>query len=312
MPLSFLQYPKISSGALEGTARDDWIATEKIHGAQLVVGASAGEVRVGKRKAWLEPDESFFGWQLLRPFLQAVARSVHEALGATGEVWIYGELFGGHYPHPSVSPLVGLVPVQTGIWYAPDLQFAAFDVVHASGTREPDFAGHDQLQELASRVGFRTVPVLARGRFTELDRLPVRFRTRVPEMLGLPAITPNDAEGYVLKPAGGGPVTARPAAKRKIAEFDEAKFDESQALDENAHLSRDELFALASHFINDARVASARSKVGTDANRVTEEVVLDVMIDLRDMFPRRVEAMSPDEEQAIITFLSDKTRTLVS
>lgn len=312
MPLSLLQYPKISSGALDGRTRDDWVATEKIHGAQLVVGASADEVRVGKRKAWLGPDESFFGWQILRPFLHAIARSVHEALGATGEVWLYGELFGGHYPHPAVSPVAGLVPVQTGIWYAPDLQFAVFDIVHASGTSEPEFLGHDQLQELAPALGFRTVPVLARGRFTELDRLPVRFTTRVPEMLGLPAITPNDAEGYVLKPAGGGPVTARPAAKRKIAEFDEAKFDESRALNENTHLSRDELFALASHLINHARVASARSKVGTDAHRVVEEVVLDAMMDLRDIFPRRVEAMSTDEEQALITFLSEKTRPLVS
>ena len=139
MPLSLLQYPKISSGSLNSPKRDDWVATEKIHGAQLVVGASADEVRIGKRKAWLEPGEPFFGWQMLRPSLHALARSVHRAMGATGEVWIYGELFGGHYPHPAVTPVAGLVPVQTGIWYAPDLQFAVFDVVHASAGAERSF-----------------------------------------------------------------------------------------------------------------------------------------------------------------------------
>lgn len=312
MPLSLLQYPKISSGFLDGPKRDDWVATEKIHGAQLVVGASTDDVKIGKRKAWLEADEPFFGWQMLRPSLHSLARSVHRALGATGEVWLYGELFGGHYPHPAVTPVTGLVPVQTGIWYTPDLRFALFDIVHASALAEVSFLGHDQVQQLASAAGCQTAPVLARGRFADLDRLPVRFTTNVPEMLGLPAITPNDAEGYVLKPAAGGPVSTRAAAKRKIAEFDEKKFDESQALDENSHLSRDDLFALASHFINAARIASARSKVGTDVNRVAEEVALDTMIDLHDMFPRRVEAMSPDEERALLAFLDKKVRTLVN
>jgi hypothetical protein len=72
------------------------------------------------------------------------------------------------------------------------------------------------------------------------------------------------------------------------------------------------LFALASHFINTARIASARSKVGTDVNRIADEVVLDAMIDLRDMFPRRVEALSPDEERALLAFLDEKTRILTA
>jgi hypothetical protein len=196
---------------------------------------------------------------MLRPSLRSLARSAHRALGGTGEIWLYGELFGGHYPHPAVTPVAGLVPVQTGIWYAPDLQFAVFDIVQAVDAAEPSFLDHDRVQEIASGAGFRTAPVLARGRFADLDCLPVRFSTRVPELLGLPAISANDAEGYVLKPAAGAP---------------------------------------------------ARSKVGTDLNRVAEEAALDAMIDLRDMFPRRVEAMSPDQERALLAFLDEKTRTL--
>jgi len=230
MPIPLLQYPKIHASRLSTASRDDWVATEKVHGAQLVVGANVDEVRVGKRKAWLESDEPFFGWQMLRPLLHSVAHSARRAMGSTGDVWLYGGLFGGHYPHAAVSPVAGLVPVQTGIWYAPDLQFALFDIVHTAHAEEPVFLDHDQVQELAAGASVRTVPLLARGRLADLDCLPIRFPTRVPEALGLPAIIPNNAEGYVLKPAGGGPVSARPAVKRKIAEFDERKFDESQAL----------------------------------------------------------------------------------
>jgi Rnl2 family RNA ligase len=312
MTLSLLQFPKIHTSALEAASRDDWIATEKIHGAQLVVGVSAAEVRVGKRKAWLDADEPFFGWQILRPLLHSAARAVHEALGAAGEAWIYGELFGGSYPHAEVGAVAGLVPVQTGIWYAPDLQFAVFDIAKAVENQEPEFLEHDRVSELCGLVGLLTVPLLARGRFTDLDRLPVRYATRVPEALGLPPLTPNQAEGYVLKPAAGGSVFKRPVVKRKIAEFDERRFDESRPLDENAHLSREQLSALAAHLVNDARIASARSKVGTDPQRITEEVVLDVMIDLRDLFPRRVEAMSPDEESALVALLEQLTRRRLS
>jgi hypothetical protein len=111
----------------------------------------------------------------------------------------------------------------------------------------------------------------------------------------------------VLKPAGGCAISSRPAVKRKISEFDEQGFDESQALDENAHLSLAELLAMAAHLVNSPRVASARSKVGTSPHHIAEEVVLDTMIDLRDLYPRRISALTPDEESELLAALYEKT-----
>lgn len=40
----------------------------------------------------------------------------------------YGELFGGKYPHPDVAAHPDVRPIQSGVYYCPDLRFAAFDV----------------------------------------------------------------------------------------------------------------------------------------------------------------------------------------
>jgi Rnl2 family RNA ligase len=301
-----LPYPKIAI-RIERGAGENWIATEKIHGAQLVLGADSSQVKIGKRKAWLASSESFFGWQLLRPALTAAARAIHASLGSQGAVYVYGELFGGHYPHADVPPARGLVPVQTGIWYAPELRYSIFDIVHVTPD-ESMFVADDQIRQLAALTGLQTAPLLGRGRLTDLQRLPVRYVSRVAGELGLPPIESNFAEGYVLKPAAAAPFATRPCAKYKIPEFDEQQFDGANALDANAHLSRDELFDLSARLINAPRVASAQSKVGTNPERVRDEVVLDALIDLHDMFPRHMSGITPDDEASLVQYLHERAR----
>jgi len=310
--MRFLTFPKGAFGEPAADAGDDWVATEKVHGAQVVVGVDESGVNVGKRKAWLRSDEPFFGWQFLRPVLELAGRNVYAALGGAGEVWLYGELFGGGYPHAAVSPVPGLVPVQTGIWYAPGLAYAVFDIVHAPPGSEPVFLAYEKVRGLVQGAELLTVPVLGRGRPQELERLPVRFPTLVPALLGLPPLADNYAEGYVLKPAREAPFASRPVVKRKIPEFSEQRFDESTAFEPNAPLTREQLFLIADGLMNHARLASARSKVGTDPRLVAEEAVLDTMIDLHDLFPRRVDGLAPEEERELQARLEAKALQLAT
>jgi Rnl2 family RNA ligase len=304
--IAHLPYPKITT-RIERSAGEDWIATEKIHGANLVLGVDAAQVRIGKRKAWLAPGESFFGWQLLRVALTAAARAIHAAMGSQSTVYVYGELFGGHYPHPQVAPVLGLVPVQTGIWYTPDIRYSVFDIAQVTneGTM---FIAEERTRRLATDAGLHCAPLLGRGRLTDLQRLPVRYESRVARELGLPSIEANVAEGYVLKPASEAPFTTRPCAKYKIREFDEQQFDGASALDANAHLSRETLFALGARLINAPRIASARSKVGTDAQKMQEEAALDALVDLHDMFPRHMSGLSAADEAELVRHLAERVQ----
>lgn len=304
-------YPKISTRS-ETSVGGAWVATEKIHGANLVVATDGHVVRVGKRKAWLSPAEPFFGWQLLRAELERAALEVHHALAGRGaEVVLHGELFGGGYP--GVAAVPGVQPVQTGVWYTPQVRFALFDVrVLPSDV----LLAHAEVVALATRVGLFTAPVVARGTRAAMEAVPVRFASKVPGLFGLPALEGNWAEGLVLKLDRELPVDERAMVKRKIPEFDEGRFDEAVAWPHAQRLSDDALIALASPLVNAARVASARSKVG-DGEALVGEIVLDVLVDVSEAFGGAVDALQPEEEarlrgalEALARVRADESRAL--
>jgi Rnl2 family RNA ligase len=306
--MEHLPYPKIPTKLADTAGGGRWVATEKIHGAQLVVACDGELVRFGKRKAWLDGDEPFFGWQLLRNQLEVAIAAMHAELARDATIYVYGELFGGGYPHPDVEALPGLRPVQTGIWYAPTLHFAAFDLLVVEPEQEALFLAHEQLERLAEQAGLLTAPVLGRGTRRELTELPVRYPSTVAGLLGLPPIADNVAEGYVLKPDAELPARTRPLVKHKIPEFDENRFGESMPFDHHARLSIEELLRWAAVMINPVRIASARSKVGEDPAAVAEEVVLDVWIDLEAIYPRRMLALEPEDEAELRTGLLELAR----
>lgn len=295
-----LPYPKIPTACQLGSGRSTggpWVATEKLHGAQLVIAMPAGgPVMVGKRKAWLAGDEAFFGWQLLRPAFELAARSAL-AVGAAG-VRIYGELHGGHYPHPGVPPTPGASAVQTGVWYSPDVRFALFDVLdHERPGDAGVYRTYARVAEVAAVAGLDVVPLLARGTRAALDAVPIRFASRVPAVHRLPALPGNLAEGVVLRPDAALAPQDRTVVKAKIDEFDERRFAESLAWDPYTRIPGDDLRRLAVALVNGPRVASARSKVG--AAPLTDEIVLDVMVDLAEAYPAAVAALDAGGQAGI-------------
>ena len=296
--MRFRSYPKIGTG-VTGAPGGTWVATEKIHGANFVVAVTGDDVRFGKRKDWLAPADAFFGWQLLAPELAEQARAIARAAGAA-HVVCYGELFGGGYPHVEVAAIAGLTPVETGVWYAPDLRWAVFDVLVATDDDDDgELLAHGDVEELAAGAGSLVAPVLGRGKRDDLDRIAVSAPTEVPELLGLPPIADNRREGFVSKPDRRMPAGARPIIKRKLPDFDDARFKEAELWDPG-HLSPAELAAWARRLVNPARVASARSKVGTVAAAIVDEIVLDVAVDLESVFAGSWRSLDPAGEAAVL------------
>jgi Rnl2 family RNA ligase len=299
--MRFRPFPKIPThrAAPPRAMGGPWVALEKLHGAQLVVASDGEAVHVGKRKAWLGGDEPFFGWQVLATPLGESVRALARASGAA-QTLVYGELIGGGYPHPDVAAVPGLTPVQTGIWYTPALAWVPFDVLVAtSDDDDGELLANRDVEALATGAGLRTPPRLGRGTRAELERVPVRFATHVPGWFGLPAIADNLAEGIVLKPDVRIAGAERPVIKRKLPEFDDDRFGEAEAW-HPGHLGVADFLAWVERLVQPARVASARSKVGTDPDAIVDEVGLDVAIDLglafRDAWERLPAA---DQEQVV-------------
>lgn len=286
--MDFPSFPRIGAQPGGTVTRGPLLATEKVHGAQLVIQAGR-VVRFGKRKAWLVDGEPFFGWQLLRASLTESASMVRSLLGE--DAILYGELFGGAYPHPDVAPIPGLQAVQTGVWYSPQLHWALFDVRVGDS-----FLAQDVVDRLAVSAGVMRVPALAKGTVAELHSLPTRFSTRVPAALGLPQLPGNVAEGLVIKPLAARKVNEPAPSKRKIAEFSEGRFDESAAFEDVGALGLEALWTHAQRCFTPGRVASARSKVGTEATALREELVFDVLLDLALAFPHSFARLGAEED----------------
>ena len=288
----FLPFPKMPC---RGTAdAPTWVALEKIHGAHLVVDVDAKNVRFGKRKGWLREDEPFFGWQLIRSALRDSARAAFSCIDSQRLV-LYGELFGGAYPHPQVQDR-GLTPVQTGVWYAPDLRWALFEA-----RADDEYLSWSECANLASAIGLLTPPVVARRKKAEIEALSERFTSLVPAALGLPPLGDgNLAEGLVVKPDVRMFPATYTASKRKIAELREDRFDESQPWDPRRPMDLPALAGWAERLTNEPRLAAAASKVGReDATALADEVVLDVLLDLEEAFPGAMSALEHEGWVAI-------------
>ncbi len=291
-----------------------WVALEKVHGAQLVIGVQGGQVHFGKRKAWLAEEDPFFGWQLLRVGLATAVRRIARAVGAEGgAVYLYGELFGGHYPHPDVPAVPGMTPVQTGIWYAPELHWSPFDILVArSDDDEGVLLAHREVEAAAREAGLVTPPVVRRGTRADMEGVPTRAPTRVPALLGLPPIAGNVAEGLVIKSDQRAAPSQRASFKRKIEEFSEGRFDESEAWDPNQPMSLEALTGWADRLVNPARIASAVSKWGrASAEPVLDEVVLDVRVDLELAFPLAVRSLDSAGEEHLSARIRERALPLV-
>lgn len=304
--MDFLPFPKITTESQCGFSNMSgaYVAQEKIHGAQLVIAVSPLGVKFGKRKAWLNDQEAFFGWQLIKIELKSLCEKIYRSQNFPNGtiVYFYGELFGGQYPHPSVSPIEGIQPIQTGIWYSPFIHWMVFDaVVLPSGIiKDAYFLGTKELSKATNEAGGLCPPLLAKGSLNDLLTLPVRFQTKISKNLNLPEIKDNWAEGLIIKSENSVPISKRSIINRKIEEFDEKRFDESKSWESEKILSLEGLKAWAVKMVNPARLASARSKIGNNRNNdFFEEVFQDIMLDLEAAFPLTFQSLTSEQESTL-------------
>ena len=272
--------------------------------------------------------DGFFGVSRIWPTLAVAAarfaaalRAAHDADDERGNittVTIYGELAGGRYPHPDVPAVPGIDPVQTGVWYAPDLRWLLFDAT--AETPQGRYWLSDQtIRATASIAGLVCVPVLARGPLAKLQELPSSFPSKVSSLLGLPELEDNLAEGYVLKPAGewrewredplqndAAEPGQRPLAKIKQKNFaEDERFEGSRpylAPPEGAAGVPAWLLVQASALLTPTRAAAAVSKTGprTPVDAVAHEITRDVLEELGSEVGGLDDELSQNLERALL------------
>ncbi|WP_051203196.1 RNA ligase family protein [Hugenholtzia roseola] len=258
-----------------------WVVTEKIHGANLAVIVEESRLFFAKRKMLLEKDDDFFGYFPLLDSKKAQFRTLYQQLKAEypqlDTLQIYGELFGGNYPHPEVTPNQEVQAVQTGVYYSPDLQFCIFDILlHFENKRPSEYLPIKTLIENCRRVALLCTPILFEGKYKEAWEYSPLFSSHYPALFGLPPLAmPNYAEGIVLKPQHDlklpNQAAFRPIFKRKIEAFAESRYHQAEKEPTfQPHDPTQKLLAL----LTPNRLQNAISKIGRVQKKNTAQIEL--------------------------------------
>ena len=297
----FSGYEKIAKNLKGFDANDfqfldklDWVVTEKIHGANFSFIYENRALKFAKRKELLTWKSDFFGFQLVVAQIESKILAFFEELSlhhkATKYI-IYGELFGGVYPHNEVIPDKRVNAIQTGVYYAPSINFLAFDIAIVSDSKY--YLPYKESVMHFKKHNLLYVKPLFIGKLSEALNFDISIDSRIPQELNLPNIPDNLVEGVVVKPYN----QKTSADKRPIIKIKNSKFDEEKKF----HLAKkwtfipdttsntEELSFLISdlrNYITKNRLDSAISKIGavdnTNKERISEledEFLEDVFLD---------------------------------
>jgi Rnl2 family RNA ligase len=231
----------------------EWVALEKVHGANFGLWIIDGKIVPSKRSSFA--DGSFYSCQ-----------SVVEAMGPLvlklaehGVTVVYGELFGGG--------------IQKGVNYGAK-RFAAFDMKIGD-----QFVDYDKFVELCDLVGLPRCVEIARGSFDDILAIDPAFPTKMSDC-GATDI----AEGFVMKPVKNSYLRLgdRIILKKKSPGFSERTSEKTpRPPKEPLTELQQSIFDAAQAYICDERIESATSKFGErDFNPVLTEVLSDIYREL--------------------------------
>lgn len=263
-----------------GYDKVEWVVSEKCHGSNFAFYMNSEGVRAAKRTSFLGIGQRFFNWEyvmemysqhlkLLYDMCDSLVRGTLEDANAgevTGEIEVilYCELFGGVYNHPDVERDPTAQRVQREVHYAPWNDVYCFDL-KVNGR----YLHYDLFSELMEATGFHYAKSLYRGGLDECLKYPNDFQTKIPEMLNLPSIEDNIAEGVVIKPVD---TLYFPNGERVILKNKNEKFKEKHDKQKNRkdkpkpdlsmNEAETELYEEGLRYINENRLRNVLSHIG--------------------------------------------------
>lgn len=271
--------------------QDDWVAMEKIHGANFSIYCDTdGTYRCAKRSGFINEDESFYGYQYA---VDKYLTSMFEVVAQLKKPVVFiGELAG---------KAENCKAVQKEVEYG-DLDIFLFDI-----KIDGEFVNHELFTTLCEEYNLNIAPVVANGSFEEMLALDCEFDSKVLGKEG------NASEGLVLKPYTPAYMNneSRAIIKKKSKAFSENKRNHGKEKTKAPQISEANKVLLDQtlELVNKPRVQNALSKMGEfepkmfgklvghvakdvfdDANRDFETSLKDVVGDDWNAFSKAVHA----------------------
>ncbi|MDR3094405.1 MAG: RNA ligase, Rnl2 family [Bacteroidales bacterium] len=256
---------------LEGLDSLQYVVQEKVHGSNCCFVTDGQTVQFAKRTSLVEPGEMFYNYEeMLDRYRDRVVRLFHLIKGQYADaegVLVYGEMFGGKYPHPDVKNDAKVMNIQKGVFYSPVHEFYGFDL-HVNGLKWHKYLPADETNRFFEEGNFFYAKTLFQGTLNECLAYPNAFQSCIAGWLGLPPVEDNICEGIVIRPVE--PTFLRNGS-RVLLKSKNAKFAEKKAVKKRQPSlfveptyseALKELLAVAETYITENRLNNVVSKIG--------------------------------------------------
>lgn len=256
---------------LEGWDFLQYAVQEKVHGANCCFITDGKTVYFAKRSGLIEVGEMFYNYEELLERYKNKVISLYNRIAAkypdTTSISVFGEMFGGKYPHSDVKNDPKTICIQKGVFYSPNHEFYAFDlsVQNAENRR---YLSVDEMNSFFEEENFLYAKTLFQGSLEGCLAYPNAFQSRIPEWLGLPAIEDNICEGVVIRPVE--PVYFRNGS-RLLLKNKNSKFAEKKSIKKRQPAlfveptyseALNDLLAMVESFVTENRLNNVVSKIG--------------------------------------------------
>ena len=248
-----------------------YVVQEKVHGSNCCFVTDGQEVRFAKRTSFVEDGEMFFDYEeLLDRYKEKVIRlycRVKERYVDIENLLVFGEMFGGRYPHPDVKNDKKVICIQKGVFYCPYHEFYAFDL-YVQGTENRKYLSVDEMNSFFEEEKFFYARSLYRGALDECLQYPNTFQSKIAEWMGLPPIEDNICEGVVIRPLDiiffrNGSRLLLKSKNSRFAEKKSVKKRQPSLFVEPTYSEQlKELLVVAEEYVTENRLNNVVSKIG--------------------------------------------------
>lgn len=300
---------------------ETWVAREKIHGTNFSIIIERDRVTCAKRTGPILPAEDFFGYSVILKKYNDSIKAVQHTIKEGASMQIFGEFAGGG--------------IQKGVNYG-EKDFYVFDILVKTAEGTNQFVDDYMMETMCNTFGFKTAPLLGRGKFDDLAKLPNDLLSVVNEynecleddrvnltnvnscqFKAVPAADDQTpAEGYVLKPCypkffSNG---SRVAIKCKNSKFSE-KAKSDKPIKAKVELTANDKVALSTlaQYATLNRVNNVISKIGEitakDFGKVMGLTVQDILEEAGREEIHITDADNPDiVKKELITYVQGVIR----
>lgn len=265
---------------LHDYGNDVFVVQEKVHGSNLSFITDGNTIQVAKRTSLIAENENFNNHNyVLNKYEKAITalfKLVKKDFPETEMITIFGEIFGGNYPHPTVNKIDGMVRIQKGVFYSPENDFYAFDIC-LDHTQYVDVTIANNYFE---EVGMFYAKTLFAGTFSECMAYPNAFDSKVRMWLNLPQIEDNICEGTIIKPLtskrfGNG---QRVIFKNKNEKWSEKSHEKRSRVSKPSATevlsdTEKELMNTLLGYVNENRLMNVQSKIGEFSPKQTGKTI---------------------------------------